>query len=340
MSSTMNPATPASALSNLHLLGQFGSLFTGAERELLDIQRLIGGRRAVQVWSDTPVHRAYGGRAIVSIQPFAHQFPKDGRLWIGGVHVRLGSWLKYTRFERVSIAYNLANHALLFSMIEQVRDATGLDPELVFVSHMLQLSVSLPGRVAHSLMDLQPLFDLASARLEKRHGQTPQNFVVGRVSRDSLDKHHPDDPALYRMLASQGINVRIMGGTCLGPALDGVDGVELLAEGAEPVPGFYASLNAFFYRTGTSTEAYGRVVLEAMASGLPVVAQRRGGYVEAIEEGVSGFLIDTQEQAYDALMRLQASRALCEVTGLAARQQAMELHGQFATERDLAFLLR
>ena len=53
-------------------------------------------------------------------------------------------------------------------------------------------------------------------------------FTVGRVSRDALDKHHPEDPALYRMLASRGLRVRIMGGTCLASALVGVEGVELL----------------------------------------------------------------------------------------------------------------
>lgn len=340
----MSSSALLSGLSTLHLLGQFGALYTGAERELLDMQRLLAGRRSVKLWSDTAPHRGYADRGMATIQPFAHQFPKDGVLLIAGVHVRAALWLKYTRFERVVVLYNLANHLQLFAMIEWVREATGLEPELIFVSHMLQLSVSLPGQVVRSLMNLEPFVALAHARPARAgadaNEKASRQFVVGRASRDALDKHHPDDPALYRMLASRGIQVRVMGGTCLAPALEGVEGVELLPAGAQSVPEFYASLDVCFYRTGVSTEAYGRVVVEAMASGLPVVAHRRGGYTEVIEDGRTGFLIDTQEQAYDAVLQLQADPSLCTVTGLAAMQKAEVLHGPVATGRELTFLLR
>jgi glycosyltransferase involved in cell wall biosynthesis len=189
-------------------------------------------------------------------------------------------------------------------------------------------------------MELQAFLEVAEARQARPAQLSPRPFVVGRVSRDALDKHHPDDPALYRMLASRGVLVRIMGGTCLAPALDGVDGIELLPAGAEPVAGFYASLDAFFYRTGVSVEAYGRVVAEAMACGLPVVAHRRGGYVEIVDDGRNGFLIETQEQAYDALMRLQASAQLCRDVGEASVRKAQDIHGPQATAQALNFYLR
>jgi len=326
-------------LSELHLLGRFNDFYAGAERELLDIHRLLCHRRAVKLWSEGAPHRAYTGRGVAPIQPFSHQFPSDGVLLISGVHVRPGVWLKYTRFERVIVLYNLASHAPLFELVDSIREATGIDPELVFVSDMLQHSVGLPGKVLRSLMDLQDFLGAAAARASKPARQDLQPFVVGRVSRDAVDKHHPDDPALYRMLASRGVHLRIMGGTCLAPALEGVPGIELLPAGAEPVPVFYASLDACFYRTGASVEAYGRVVAEAMASGLPVVAHRRGGYVEIIEDGRSGFLIHTQEQAYDTLMALKASPALCASAGYLAVQRALEIHGPEATERALDFYL-
>ena len=329
---------PASALSTLHLLGHFSDLYTGAERELLDTKALLDGQRPVKLWSDVVPHRGYAGRGITVLQPFAHQFPKDGVLLLAGVHIRPGIWLKYTKFERVIVFYNLSSHALLFSIIEQVREATGLEPELVFVSTMLQTSVGLPGRVSRSLMTLQPFLDVAEQRLQHTlqplSGQN-RKLRVGRASRDALDKHHPDDPSLYRMLASQGIQVRIMGGTCLAPALDGVDGVELLAAGAEPVADFYRMIDIFFYRTGRSVEAYGRVVVEAMASGLPVVAHSRGGYAEIIDSNIDGFLINSQEEAYDTVMKLTTATDLCVAIGKAASLKAQQLHGSQAVAREL-----
>lgn len=331
------PASAPAQPSTLHLLGRFREAYTGAERELLDIRRLLEGRRPVKLWSDVAPHPSYAGEGIATIQPFAQQFPRGGTLLIAGVHLRPGIWLKYAKFERIILFYNLAHHAQLFAAIEALRDATGADPELVFVSKMLQYSVGLPGRISRSLMDVQPFLAVADQRLAQTPAGRP--FTVGRVSRDAPDKHHPEDPALYRMLASRGLRVRIMGGTCLAPALQGVEGIELLPAGAESTPDFYRSLDAFFYRTGASTEAYGRVVVEAMASGLPVVAHVRGGYAEVIENGVSGLLVQSQEDAYDAVMRLAGDARLCRSMGEAGRAQALAVHGPEATRSEMAFYL-
>lgn len=323
----------APASSTLHLIGRFDDPFTGAERDLLDAKKLLAGRRPVRLWSDVPPHRCHAERGVQAVKAFSHQFPQDGVLLVAGVHVALGSWLKYARFERVVLLYNLASHERLFAMLQVLRDMTRCEPEVVFVSRALQLSTGLPGRVAHSLIDLEPFWVRSQAsQAERLAQQSARPFTVGRVSRDVSGKHHAADPSLYRMLAAHGFRVRIMGGTCLANELSGVEGIELLPAGAEDVADFCQSLDVFFYRTGTMVEAYGRVVLEAMASGLPVVASRLGGYAEAIRPGVSGFLVQSQEEAYDALMHLMKQPLLARQMGASAQRDALARHGAEANE--------
>ena len=211
----------------------------------------------------------------------------------------------------------------------RIRAATALDPELIFVSRAIQLSVSLPGRVEPSLIRLERYLKLPMPR-SPRDGVT-----VGRVSRDVIEKHDPQDAALYRMLAARGVSVRVMGGTCLAPWLHDVPGVQLLPAGAEEVTQFLASLDIFFYRTGTFTEPYGRVVLEAMAAGLPVVVASNGGYAEQIRPGTDGFLVQRQEEALYFLKQLALSAELREKIGSAARARALAVHGPEAIERML-----
>jgi glycosyltransferase involved in cell wall biosynthesis len=43
-------------------------------------------------------------------------------------------------------------------------------------------------------------------------------------------------------------------------------------------------------------EPFGRVIMEAMALGVPVVATASGGPSEIIEEGISGFLVDVGDK--------------------------------------------
>jgi glycosyltransferase involved in cell wall biosynthesis len=51
-------------------------------------------------------------------------------------------------------------------------------------------------------------------------------------------------------------------------------------------------------------EPFGLVMIEAMACGTPVIALRRGSVAEIVEDGVTGFVVDSDEEALAALGRL------------------------------------
>lgn len=51
-------------------------------------------------------------------------------------------------------------------------------------------------------------------------------------------------------------------------------------------------------------EPFGLVMIEAMACGTPTIAFRRGSVSEILEEGTSGFIVDTMEQAITAVQRI------------------------------------
>lgn len=57
----------------------------------------------------------------------------------------------------------------------------------------------------------------------------------------------------------------------------------------------YASADAFAFPS--YTETFGQVVLEAMASGLPVVGLLSEGVRDLVEHGRTGFLLDTQKMS-------------------------------------------
>lgn len=86
----------------------------------------------------------------------------------------------------------------------------------------------------------------------------------------------------------------------------------------------YASADIFVF-TGAN-ETFGNVVLEAMASGLPVVAPASGGVMDMVKPEETGLLFETEDQnsLVNAVQRLIVSRGLHEQARVAAREMALD----------------
>ncbi|HZN98694.1 MAG TPA: glycosyltransferase family 1 protein [Gemmatimonadales bacterium] len=91
------------------------------------------------------------------------------------------------------------------------------------------------------------------------------------------------------------------------------------------LPELYASCDAFVF--ASVTETLGLVVLEAMASGLPVIAAPAGGVRDHLRDGYNGMAYPAGS-AYEmgsAMARMAWDRVLTERLGLGARRTAEEL---------------
>jgi glycosyltransferase involved in cell wall biosynthesis len=89
----------------------------------------------------------------------------------------------------------------------------------------------------------------------------------------------------------------------LEPKIDGED-VRLIGEVNDATKqGFLAQAAALLFPIDWP-EPFGLVMIEAMACGTPVIAYRSGSVPEVIEEGVTGFIVDSEEEAVDAVNKL------------------------------------
>jgi len=151
-------------------------------------------------------------------------------------------------------------------------------------------------------------------------------FVMGRIARPDLDKWSSNLWSIYGSVQYTHRRARVMAWDnrltqkCGAPP----DWVEPLSANAEPSRKFLESLHCMFPINGGARENWPRSGLEAMASGVPVVAQNQWGWQEMIEHGVTGFLgnDDCELAHYTAMlahdeelrleMALQARKRLVE----------------------------
>ena len=100
------------------------------------------------------------------------------------------------------------------------------------------------------------------------------------------------------------------------------------------VPDVLNALDVFVM--SSSTEGLPLVVLEAMATALPVVSTSVGGIPDVLDEGQTGFLVPSEDEAAlrDRLARLHADRAVTRAAGAKARTVAVSRYSGERMQRD------
>jgi glycosyltransferase involved in cell wall biosynthesis len=327
--------TAAAARSNLiHLVNPLWDPNGGADLRTVDLYKLLGNERPVRLWSEYRVHEAFRPLNVERIRPW--RYPDGGTIVLVGVYFRNGGWIHRTDARRIVVIYNTEQPDRLQKTLNRIGERP---VQIVYTSEALRDAMRRDLRVflrERRLLDegvvLESFVEPSSfaAVFEKRSRigchRVADRFTVGRLSRDSPRKHHPSDPPFFSALAGRGMHVRVMGGTSLRERLSGDPHVELLPAGAVPSADFLSTLDAFYYRTHPAYfEAFGRVVLEAMLCGIPVVAESRGGYASYIRHGENGFLFDDPRDALAQLDALQADPNLRERIGRSAHATAERL---------------
>ena len=89
----------------------------------------------------------------------------------------------------------------------------------------------------------------------------------------------------------------------------------------ELLPSYYSMASVFVLPT--YYEAFGKVIIEAMACGLPVITTKRGGNEEAVSDGVSGFLVNygSVSELADTITRILSDDKLGRQMGEIGRQR-------------------
>lgn len=321
----------------IHIFNSFQNPNGGSELEAIALYNLLRKDREVHMWATS----SRASRDLMRHLPIRRislrrgHVPQGGTFIFVGVHWRHKLWpYLIAKPERLIYVYNTFHPKVVGLTAATPRALRWPPTEYVLISTFQKnlLGLAEPVQVHPSPIDIDVFKPDARPRGAK--------VVVGRLSRDAPDKHDPKDIAIYRALASGRIEVRLQGASCIAGDLHNVDGVVVTAEGDQPAVDFLRGLDIFYYRSGVHVETFGRVVIEAMACGLPVVCHRNGGYAEWIEHGQNGFLFDTTEEAESQLTSLIDDQALCSKLGTAARLTTEKLYAPEAVLNRIAFYTR
>jgi sugar transferase (PEP-CTERM/EpsH1 system associated) len=179
-----------------------------------------------------------------------------------------------------------------------------------------------------------PLGDGAATRA--RLGVDPHAFVVGTVGRLDPIKDHPSLLAAFaRVRADEPGAVLLVVGD--GPERERLaaaagPGVRLLGSRTD-VPALLRALDVFVLCS--HNEGISNTLLEAMATGLPIVATRVGGNPELVRDGESGTLVPpaAPDALAAAMLRYRRDAALASAHGADARRDVVDRFGVAAMVR-------
>lgn len=186
-----------------------------------------------------------------------------------------------------------------------------------------------PGRL-HLLANV---VDTERFRPQPRSSGEVRILSVGRMTREKRYDRLLEIAASARRQSKRQIRMILAGDGPLRPQLEAQaaqlglfpDGVEFRGSQEDIAP-LYRDADLFLLTS--DYEGSPNVVLEAMASGLPVVATRVGGVPELVQDGVTGYMADPQatSRLAEALLELAEDEAKRREFGARARAFVEQRH--------------
>jgi hypothetical protein len=137
-------------------------------------------------------------------------------------------------------------------------------------------------------------FDVDDWQFRPRPHAKGEAFVVGRVARPDTDKWSSNTWPIYQRIQYANKRALMLGmddrtHEKLGTPPAWADCLKPMAISAQQ---FFGTIHCTLPVNGGARENWPQAGLEAMASGVPIVAQNAWGWREMIEPGVTGFLGD------------------------------------------------
>ncbi len=162
-------------------------------------------------------------------------------------------------------------------------------------------------------------FDLSGWEFAPREHARGTPFVVGRAARDSREKWSSNTWPIYNRIQVKNKRAVMLGYGANVTKKCGKPPKYATVHGPGKLDSqeFFRQLHATLPVNGGARENWPRAGLEAMACGVPVVAQNQWGWREMIRHGETGFLADNDEElahftavlAYDEPRRLEMAHA-------------------------------
>jgi glycosyltransferase involved in cell wall biosynthesis len=157
-------------------------------------------------------------------------------------------------------------------------------------------------------------------------------FVAGTVGKLARGRGHEEAIAAMAPLGEEAWLLHVGKGERL-PALRALaDGLGASARNLwagyqdEALPDFYRAMDVFLF-TASGSQQGQRAILEAMATGLPIVALPVPGVRDLLTDGVEGFIAAHVPAATETLRRLAEDPELRARMGEAARRRALDFRG-------------
>lgn len=191
--------------------------------------------------------------------------------------------------------------------------------------------------------------DLSRFRAERVSRDVASAVRIGFAARLVYGKGAPEVIAAAHALVGQvPFVLEIAGDGALRPQLEASaqslvrNGDAVFLGEVNDMPAFWGRMDIAVVPSNELTESFGMSAVEAMASGLPVVATRNGGLAEVVADGLTGQLVtpgDVSELAA-ALLSYVTDGQLRAQHGAAGRERVEAHYGIERTARGYAMLLR